>query len=218
MATWRYLLETLSPLHIGSGQEYGVFDGVYADGRWYLIDIEKVLERSREDASNLANAMMRPDFNWASWLHQRRILPEEVAARTITCRQNPARNRIRACIRDPFGQPYIPGSTLKGAIRTAILEWLVSDLDESRRKQLAQKVVQRDERGRLPAREHVGRRTLERQLLIGGRSGRNESNYDLLRALHVADSDPLAPEQVEIGLVWVYTLQGNRLQQKRVGN
>ncbi|MCS7064758.1 MAG: type III-A CRISPR-associated RAMP protein Csm5, partial [Fimbriimonadales bacterium] len=214
MATQRYLLETLSPLHIGSGQEYGAFDGVYAHGRWYLIDIEKVLERSREDASNLANAMMRSDFNWASWLHQRRIAPQEVAARSIACHQNPAQTKIRACVRDPFGRPYIPGSTLKGAIRTAVLEWLVLDNDEATRRGWARHAAQRNQQGKPQHdRRYVGRNLLEQRLLVGKPNGGNESNYDLLRALYVADSEPLAPEQVEIGLAWVYTLQGNRLQQ-----
>ncbi|GBC92897.1 hypothetical protein HRbin15_01374 [bacterium HR15] len=217
MATQRYRLEILSPLHIGSGQEYGVFDGVFQNGRWYLIDIEKVLTRSREDPTNLANAMMQSGFNWASWLQRRNIPPQEVAARAVVCHQNPAQTKIRACIRDPFGRPYIPGSTLKGAIRTAILEWLVLDLGEEKRRRLAQKVVQRDERGRLSPREWVGRETVERELLIGRGRG-NESNRDLLRALHISDSEPIDPDKVQIGLVWVYTLRGNRLEQKRVGN
>lgn len=218
MATQCYRLEILSPLHIGSGQEYGPFDGVFQNGRWYLLDIEKVLTRSHEDPTNLANAMMQPGFNWASWLHQRNIPPQEVAGRSIACPQNPGNTRIRACIRDPFGQPYIPGSTLKGAIRTAILEARVLELDETQRRRLAQKAVQRNTRGQLPRRERVGHNTLERHLLVGQHRGGNESNYDLLRALHVTDSEPLAPEQVQIGLVWVYTLQGSHLMQKRVGN
>lgn len=219
MATECYRIEILSPLHIGSGDEYGVFDGAYQNGRWYLIDIEKVLQRSREDPTNLANAMMARDFNWADWLQRHNnITPQEVAVRSVACHQNPAQTKIRACIRDPFGRPYIPGSTLKGAIRTAILEWLVLGLDINERKKLAEKAVQCDEHGKLPSREWVGREVLERKLLIGRCRGGNESNYDLLRALHVADSEPLAPEQVEIGLAWVYTLSGNRLVQKRAGN
>jgi CRISPR-associated protein Csm5 len=216
MATQTYQLETLSPLRIGSGQEYSAFDGVFQNGRWYLIDLKKVLERSKEDPTNLANAMMQSGFNWAGWLERRGIAPAEVAARSVACAQNPGSAKIRACIRDPFGQPYIPGSTLKGAIRTAILEKIVADLTIEKRQQITRRVFERDERGRLASREWVGRKKVE-HLLLGRHSGRNESSYDLLRALHISDSEPIDPEQAQIGLAWVHTLRNKQLVQKRAG-
>jgi CRISPR-associated protein Csm5 len=216
MATRTYRLETLSPLHIGSGQEYGAFDGVFQNGRWYLIDLKKVLERSKEDPTNLANAMTQSGFNWAGWLQQRKTAPAEVAARSVVCAQNPGSTKIRACLRDPFDRPYIPGSTLKGAIRTAVLEAIIVDLDRNRRRQTVRQILEKNEQGRNTPRERVGRKTVER-LLLGKHSRRNDSNYDLLRALHVSDSEPIDPEQAHIGLVWVHTLRNDQLVQKRVG-
>ena len=89
MATLTYRMEILSPLHIGSGQEYSAFDGVFLNGRWYLIDLEKVIEQSKEDPTNLANAMMQRDFSWAGWLQRRNINPEQVARHSTPCLQNP---------------------------------------------------------------------------------------------------------------------------------
>lgn len=219
MATQTYRVEILSPLHIGSGQEYSAFDGVFQKGRWYLVDLEKVITLSKEDPTNLANAMMRSDFSWAGWLQRRRLSPEQVARRSIACQQNPGNTRIRACIRDPFWRPYLPGSTLKGAIRTAILEELVIQASRSQRQQWSRRITERDDKGRTPDRRYVGRNVLERELLIGKATGRaNESNYDLLRALHVGDSEPIDPECVQIGLIWVHTLRNNQLIQKRVNS
>jgi|YNPMSStandDraft_1061717.scaffolds.fasta_scaffold28743_2 CRISPR-associated protein Csm5 len=218
MATQTYRLEILSPTHIGSGQEHGAFDGVFQNGRWYLIDLRKVLERSKEDPTNLANAMMQQGFNWASWLQKRNISPAEVAAHSVACAQNPGATKIRACIRDPFGRPYIPGSTLKGAIRTAVLESLLTGESRQRRQQWARRAVQKNQQGKPPDRRYVARNTLERDLLIGKVSNRaNESNYDLLRALHIGDSEPMDPEQAHIGLAWVHTLRNSQLVQKRAG-
>jgi CRISPR-associated protein Csm5 len=216
MATQTYRLEILSPTHIGSGQEYGVFDGVFQNGRWYLINIRKVLERSKEDPTNLANAMMQQGFNWASWLQRSGIAPTEVASYSVACVQNPGSTKIRACIRDPFWRPYIPGSTLKGAIRTAILESIVVNLTLRERQQTTRRILERDERGRLAPRERVGQKTVER-LLLGRHTGRNDSNYDLLRALHISDSEPIDPEKAQIGLAWVHTLRNGQLVQKQVG-
>jgi CRISPR-associated protein Csm5 len=216
MATQTYRLEVLSPLHIGSGQEYGAFDGVYQNGRWYLIDLKKVLERSKEDPTNLANAMMQQGFNWASWLQRRGIAPTEVASYSVACVQSPGSTKIRACIRDPFWRPYIPGSTLKGAMRTAILEELVTQEPPQRRQQWARQAVRRNQEGKSPDRRYVARNTIERELLIGKMPNRaNESNYDLLRALHISDSEPIDPEKAQIGLAWVHTLRDNQLVQKR---
>ncbi|MCX7689164.1 MAG: type III-A CRISPR-associated RAMP protein Csm5, partial [Fimbriimonadales bacterium] len=44
-----------------------------------------------------------------------------------------------------------------------------------------------------------------------------DPNYDLLRALQIGDFAPIDSEKVEIGLVWVYTLRNNTLEQKRTG-
>ncbi len=141
MAKQNYRLEVLSPLHIGSGREYSALDGTYAQGRWYLIDINKVLSRSRVDPTNLANAMMQSGFSWFGWLQKHQIAPSEVASHSVACPVNPEQTRIRAFLRDAYGRPYIPGSTLKGAIRTAVLEELVVQKSSDERKPLAEEIT-----------------------------------------------------------------------------
>jgi CRISPR-associated protein Csm5 len=219
MATQTYRLEILSPAHIGSGQEYSALDGVFQDGQWYLIDLNKVVERSKEDPTNLANAMMQPGFNWASWLQKRNIPPAEVAAHSVACPQNPGSTKIRACIRDPFWRPYIPGSTLKGAIRTAILEELVTAESPQRRQQWARQAVQKQSGGQVLLTAAMWHATPSSASCSSAKmpNRANESNYDLLRALHVSDSEPVDAKQVQIGLTWVHTLRNNQLVPKRVG-
>ncbi|MFQ3610514.1 MAG: type III-A CRISPR-associated RAMP protein Csm5 [Fimbriimonadales bacterium] len=217
MATQNFLLEVLSPLHIGSGQEYSALDSAYAQGRWYLIDIAKVLERSREDPTNLANHMMKPDFNWSAWLQSRKITPAEVASYSVACPVNPEKTRVRAFLRDVYERPYIPGSTLKGAIRTALLEELVVQQPQDKRQQLASQTTKQSN-NKPSDRRYVARNTIERELLVGKTTDRaNESNYDLLRALHVSDTEPIESDHLQIGLIWVYTLRNGQLVQKRQG-
>ena len=40
----QYQLQTVTPVHIGSGETLNHIDGYYANGRWYPIDLDKVLE------------------------------------------------------------------------------------------------------------------------------------------------------------------------------
>ena len=95
---------------------------------------------------------------------------------------------------------------MKGALRTAVLTQLLTD-----------------------ARNAGGQdwHNLQRQLstLSGGRNwlgqpieravlGRNPS-HDLMRAVQVGDSQPVAIDNLVVALVWTYTLRGNRLVEKR---
>ena len=45
----KYQLETLTPVHIGTGNTLNFMDGCYANGRWYHIDLDKVLEHPATD-------------------------------------------------------------------------------------------------------------------------------------------------------------------------
>ncbi|MDW8052909.1 MAG: hypothetical protein RMJ83_10590 [Armatimonadota bacterium] len=115
--------------------------------------------------------------------------------------------------------------TPKGAIRTALLEAVLGELKEDDARRYAREIAQRTERGAPEYdRRYVARRVLEKNLLTGDKSPRKEDpkadldpNYDLLRVLHVAGSEPIAAEQVEVGVAWVYTLRNEALVQKRAG-
>jgi CRISPR type III-A-associated RAMP protein Csm5 len=105
------------------------------------------------------------------------------------------------------------------------LEAIVNDLDENTSRRYARQMTQRDQRsGRTHDKRYVARRVLEKPLLTGDKSPRKnkpgadlDPNYDLLRALHIADSEPIDPARVEVGLVWVYTIRGRSLAQKVEG-
>ena len=56
--------------------------------------------------------------------------PEAFATYSLSCPQSPEEVEIREAIKDINHCPYIPGSTLKGAIRTALLWDLINASDE----------------------------------------------------------------------------------------
>ena len=53
----KYQLQTLTPVHIGSGETLNQIDGCYADGRWYHIDLERVLAHPSTDLNALTSEM-----------------------------------------------------------------------------------------------------------------------------------------------------------------
>lgn len=205
----KYQLQTVTPVHIGSGETLSHIDGCHADGRWYHIDLDKVLAHPSTDLNTLTSEMAQRGFRWESYLRQHGNDLSELSAYSLRCPQSPEEVEIREAIKTLDNRPYIPGSTLKGAIRTALLGEILSESDDVYRKSLSQleTLVDQGARGN-PRREQPARRI--ENIAFG-----KDPNHDLLRALHVSDSMPLDSDSLEIGMAWTVTLnQNDQLVQK----
>jgi CRISPR-associated protein Csm5 len=272
MATTTYILTCLTPVHIGTGGQYSKFDGAYRDRQWHVMDLDRVLARG-VDANALAQAMNSRAFSWSDWLRQQEMTPTEGALYALPCPQDPADTSVREAMKTVYQQPYLPGTSVKGAIRTAVLSSLLNeqraqqtfveeylmlclrardvsarfaehqafDKAEVQREILAQVLSVPAEQARsyqqtlyriLNIRqERLGEtrtwRDFQRRLQNLGHSrewlgqpveravlGR-DPNRDLMRAVQVSDTAPVNLDRLAVGLVWTYTLRGNRLVEKR---
>ena len=204
-----YQLEIVTPVHIGSGETLNHIDGYYANGQWYYINLDRVLAHPSADLNALTSEMGRRDFRWEHHLRQRNIDPAEVSMYSLSCPQSPEEVEIREVIKGIHAQPFIPGSTLKGAIRTALLGEILSVNDnvyEKSHKHLNELIAQ-GSRGN-PRREQPARRI---ETFAFGR----DPNRDLFRALQVSDTGLLKNDTLEIGMAWTMTLnRNNELVQK----
>lgn len=120
-----YELTTLSPVHVGTGTTLMHFDAVYTEGIWSRIDLDRVLTRPDVDARVLARDMGQSHFRWSNWLRDVKIPLAEARAYALPCPQDPGEVGVREAIKDAHGRPYLPGSSIKGAIRTALLWYLL---------------------------------------------------------------------------------------------
>lgn len=128
-------IETLTPVHIGSGETLREnFDYIIKrDGKYnyvYVLDMKEIVNRLQKKGSNVVNIFVntlsmgrniKNDF-LEKYLANDNI--EDYSQRMIYLPYNRA-NELKEHIHDGFGLPYIPGSSLKGAIRTAILTHLI---------------------------------------------------------------------------------------------
>ena len=205
----KYQLEIVTPVHIGSGETLNHIDGCYANGRWYHIDLDRVLAHPSADINALTSDMGRRDFRWERHLRQRNMDLSELSAYSLQCPQSPEEVEIREAIKVVHDRPFIPGTTLKGAIRTALLEEILNESDqvyEKSRDHLNDLIAKGSRRN--PRREQPARRI--ENLAFGG-----DPNRDLFRALQVSDTMPLESDALEIGMAWTMTLnQRNELVQK----
>ena len=185
-------LEVISPLHIGSGRELlQGYDFVARNGRTWRIDEDALLNAAlsgdvfddalveRPAAELLQPADYRPDsglFRYA--------MPGTPSAKSQGA-------QVVEQIKDIFDHLYLPGSSLKGALRT-ILFWGIHDAED-----------REPDLGRLKRSRSWASQPLEQQVF-----GR-DPNHDWMRALLVRDSKPInAGDALVLQTVRVYPTAG----------
>ncbi|SRR5579875_1074425 len=185
------MLTCLTPVHIGSGAEYvnGV-DFIGSAGRTYLLESERVLERLLalgelpRDVSDLKSRIAR--------LFERQS-PEPYATGCFDG-AFPGGFSVRAAIRAGNGCPMIPGSSLKGALRTMLFAGRIgvdgpdtepkSDL-ASKLAAFAPKAVPGAKRVAEPVEEMVFRSSVRDEF---ANIRRGDAKRDLLRMLSLSDA------------------------------
>jgi CRISPR-associated protein Csm5 len=172
-------IAVVTPLHIGSGRELlNEYDyAIYNKQTWRINDAALLELQDVDDPALLESLAQTPPAQLlrdADFVEGSSIFRYTIRG---VPRSSAAGAQVRELLKDTFDRPYLPGSSLKGAFRTA-LAWyawgqlgLDLDLDKLRPSP------------RFAAQEY------ERSMFVqaDARRGR-EPNYDALRALQVSDS------------------------------
>ena len=135
--TFQFNLLAMAPIHIGNGEKYTSREFIYENGYFYFPDMgkfynrmvekgydqkfERFLQETKPSARN--NRLISflednriSDRNFSGY----RIIETELETNNNYLRGG-ALNQVSKFMRDAFGNPYIPGSSLKGAIRTILV-------------------------------------------------------------------------------------------------
>lgn len=186
-------VSTLTPLHIGSGVDLlHQYDYAVHQGRTWRIDEYALLDAQNVDDPALVEQLARtPPAQLLQPGDYRDGSPFFRYVIAGTPRSAAEGAQVREQIKDSFDRPYLPGSSLKGALRTA-LGWHIWGLRRLR-----------PDASRLQRRRQWAASAYEKALF-----GR-DPNHDLLRALHVSDSEPLAADRLMIANVRVQDRGGN---------
>ena len=145
MRYYTFTLEAIGPIHIGSGKEISKKECLYVpqEKKIYIMDEKKMFSRimaiGKQDRftrylmdSRQKNLMdfindnqIRPEEykKWAAY-----VLDDTAAANVRNSRsKGGGSDNVHSFMKDAYGCPYIPGSSLKGALRTIIQSCLVND-------------------------------------------------------------------------------------------
>ena len=196
--TFQFSLLAMAPIHIGNGEKYTSREFIYENGYFYFPDMgkfynrmvekgydqkfERFLQETKPNAKN--NRLISflednriSDRNFGGY----RIIETELETNNNYLRGG-ALNQISKFIRDPFGNPYIPGSSLKGAIRTILMN---TNPDWNNKN------VVKDKK--------------ENKSLIPWGAKKGQEFNDLFNAIRVSDSEPFKNEQIILVQKWDYS-------------
>ncbi len=212
-----FTVRCLSPVHVGTEERLGGHDVLYLPGTLYRFPADRLLrelEQAREARDQYLSSGLEGRI--AQWLQQGDRLRRLALYSSPVPRKPGPREDLRPFLADPLGRPYVPGTELKGAVRTAVLWHLVSGTSDKRT--LEQKVGRKqNRRGQVeeePDRKQAGK-WLE-QTLLG-----KDPHDDAFRLLRVTDTDPAPLQAVRVFPVLVVARNRDGLglmQQPRSGD
>lgn len=172
---YRLRVTVLSPLHIGSGDTLlRGYDFVTTADRTWVLDQEAILAAEYDAQAGQIDwrRLGRPP---GELVDARQLRPGCPGVRYSLAGTTTV-DQVREQVKDPFGRCYLPGSSLKGALRSALLAYAVRS------------GAFRPDPRRLGERREWAGQPWERAVF-----GR-DPNRDLWRALVIADSAPLPTE------------------------
>lgn len=191
-------LEVLSPLHIGNGNVLGLIDFVLDDERFVKINFAKLAEYCYDKGIDLAKGIEEERlkvrykneeiFSIEKFLEFYKIdygmFADYKIPLNIGERRRETKIEVKEFIKDGRGGLYIPGSSIKGAIRTALL-WKALD-NRSVNKHCNNLLKRRKINSKEACKE------LEKEIF--GRT----AHEDILKGLRISDTDPIEVNELEV--------------------
>ena len=209
-----FTLECLSPIHVGSGEKLGGLDFVREGGHVVVLDQRKmaaVIEaRHLEDAYVRLCESGRPDVQ--EFLRTSRVPPREVAAYILRITGSVGRE-ILPFIKTPDGRVYMPGSSVKGAIRSALLHRIVEERADVRQA-IATEAIRNLGRLRRPAVGRMSAKLRGASDLADQSAFGKDHNRNVMRILHLVDTRSIPPGQLSAAEVRVLTVRDGKLEVK----
>lgn len=221
-------ITALSPIFIGDGRSIGKKEYIYLPLEKKIIvpDMEKmysVFRKKRQDQAYMDYMVKNYKDSFGVWLKQQgysksdyfkwkkyELDTGDAFLQAKTGKTTPVKE-IACFVKDPYGLPYVPGSSIKGMIRTALLAYEIHQNPE-RFRHLKEKVE-----------ESVKQRTSRKQCLSSETKSLEVKAFHTLKkkeekisdalncnlsGLIVSDSQPIPLERLTLSQKVDYTLKG----------
>ena len=200
-------LKVLTPVVVGTGEKCTSLGFVPDGTKVLVVDEHRFIRLLTEKQRQLLldwldeslpkatlNHFLRDKLKMsqpAQWLRQQQAVRYELPLASKA--QHPP--RFFVCLKTPDHRPYIPGSEIKGALRTAVLaamltgnalDQLVDEIDKISPKPQSQREL-----------NQIGQKT-EWKLLRAKAAEAMDAHNDLFRGLSISDSEPFLPSSLRL--------------------
>lgn len=216
------VLETIGPVHIGCNDRIGkkayvakknqgqIQICIFDQNRFWGEIIKRGLQKKYFDLILKNNTRSLQE-----WLTENKISDKDIknlVSYTLHSEDMDLfkylKNGIELCIKDPYGLPYIPGSSLKGALRTAILSQDI--LKNPEKYEMIKKSI---ENSRYNGRKnYLSRETKQIEELafytLNRRPKRQDIVNDYFAGIYVGDSEPLTVDSLTLFVKADQTVKG----------
>ncbi|MBQ9222077.1 type III-A CRISPR-associated RAMP protein Csm5 [Succinivibrio sp.] len=223
-------MTVLGPVHIGSGENYRRNEYIYnnRDNSISIMDIGKIYQYFSDKGRASEFESYYSDFRKKSiplgnWLLSRRITEEQyrnwikykmTAGDSIVVLEggNQTYSDILSFIKDPYSLPYVPGSSIKGMLRTALAIYEIEKMNN--RKKLIEPIFSHYEKYSLLLDDKDkkifkknNKDTLKRNInrieneifnTLSFSNTKNDAVNSSLSRLIVGDSKPLSPDDLTV--------------------
>lgn len=209
LKVYEVTLTTQGPLFVGSGREIMKKEYIIKKDKVIIPDYEKMYYFLHKKflANKFEDYIMGNDrIDLGDWLKRNNVSSSEISQWTKyelyagdALMEGKSRMQIMECIKDAYGMPYIPGSSLKGYLRTALLAYEIkknpNEYNSIKRQIQDSFVKERNGKG------FLSKSTKKLEEIAFCKLNRNEKNVgdatnDVLSGLVVSDSNPLTVESL----------------------
>ena len=203
-----FRIEIISPVHIGTGESLNDKSFIVVDKEVHVIDERKFMNKvtSTPQLRTGLERFCMGDESLARFLRQHNIHPKEVTLYSIRKMGQRDVRSVLPFIKMPelIPKPYIPGSSLKGALRSAFLRNHLLGSDKAR--------LEGEERVKEKLRDGKPKKADDalEQWYFG-----KDQHHEWLRLLQFTDTRPVDVKELGVAEVLTFSsTQDLRLQQK----
>ena len=200
------ILETRAPLFIGSGKEIGKKEYIFVNLKEIAIPSpEKLyaLMKKKSKVQSFEEYMLNPRLNIKNFLQAERMGVKEIEETYAyrlkseeTIDMSMRNLKIMEFVKDSYGMPYIPGSSIKGMLRTILLAYEI-EKNTSAYEDIASNITRTlNNYGNVSKNNFLSHETKEmegkafRSLNKSGTKP-NDAVNDVMQGFIVGDSEPL---------------------------
>lgn len=209
LKSYQVIMRTVGPVFIGSGREINKKEYILLNRKLVGIpDIQvlyRELQKRKKDAAFEEYLLGKGTMNLTAWLQKERVPIKDIMpfvkytldGGDAIIDKGANRLQIMECIKDAYGKPYVPGSSLKGMFRTILLGADIRanpDKYESAKENMRQN-AERNENRNFYLKNDMGEiESIAYRTLNKNKEKKNDAVNDLLQGFIVSDSEPLSTD------------------------